>query len=123
MATTYTGSIDLISGIRPKNGGSFPLVEASDVLYASGDVRLNTLLNGFTSETGSIKTYVDNAISAETYARSSADSTLSGRVTTLESAVGSGGTVDSKAAGDAVSEFYSDFMKQMIHIPQVSFIR
>ena len=27
----YNGSIDLISGVRPKNGGDFPLVDAGDV--------------------------------------------------------------------------------------------
>ena len=27
----YSGSIDLISGLRPKNGGAFPLVDAADV--------------------------------------------------------------------------------------------
>lgn len=27
----YEGTIDLISGLRPKNGGSFPLVDAKDV--------------------------------------------------------------------------------------------
>ena len=29
--TSYTGSIDLISGVRPKNGGAFPLIDAADV--------------------------------------------------------------------------------------------
>ena len=34
---SYNGSIELISGIKPKNGNSFPLVEAYDVLV--GDNR------------------------------------------------------------------------------------
>lgn len=34
--TEYNGSIDLISGLRPKNGGDFPLVNAPDVLLADG---------------------------------------------------------------------------------------
>ena len=82
MATT-TPVPSILFLVLDLSGGSFPLVEASDVLYASGDARLNTLLNGFTSESGSIKTYVDNAISAETFARSSADFALSGRTTTF----------------------------------------
>ena len=32
----YNGTIDLISGLRPKNGGSFPLVNAPDVLLTDG---------------------------------------------------------------------------------------
>lgn len=35
----YTGSIDLISGIRPKNNGTFPLVNAVDV-YVDDNTRL-----------------------------------------------------------------------------------
>lgn len=40
----YTGSVDLISGIRPKNNGSFPLVDAKDV-YVTDDKRLDAALN------------------------------------------------------------------------------
>lgn len=32
----YTGSIELISGIRPKNNGTFPLVNAKDVMMPDG---------------------------------------------------------------------------------------
>lgn len=39
----YTGNVDLISGIRPKNGGSFPLVNAPDV-YVDENTRLDALL-------------------------------------------------------------------------------
>lgn len=35
----YEGTIDLISGIRPKNGGTFPLVDAKDV-RVTDDMRL-----------------------------------------------------------------------------------
>lgn len=38
---SYTGSIDLISGIRPKNGGSFPLVDAHDVQTREDGSRLD----------------------------------------------------------------------------------
>lgn len=40
----YNGSIDLISGIRPKNNGTFPLVDAKDV-YVTDDKRLDAALN------------------------------------------------------------------------------
>lgn len=39
----YTGNVELISGIRPKNGGSFPLVDAHDV-YVDDNTRLDALL-------------------------------------------------------------------------------
>ena len=41
---SYTGSIDLISGIRPKNGGSFPLVDAHDVQTREDGTRLDAEL-------------------------------------------------------------------------------
>ena len=40
----YTGSVDLISGIRPKNNGTFPLIDAKDV-YVTDDKRLDAALN------------------------------------------------------------------------------
>lgn len=47
MATQgYSGSVDLISGIRPKNNGTFPLVDAHDVYVAAPDVRLDETLAG-----------------------------------------------------------------------------
>lgn len=39
----YEGSIDLISGIRAKNNGAFPLVNAKDV-YVDDDLRLDAAL-------------------------------------------------------------------------------
>ena len=39
----YPGSVDLISGIRPKNNGSFPLVNAHDV-YVDDEHRLDDVL-------------------------------------------------------------------------------
>lgn len=40
----YQGSVDLISGIRPKNGGAFPLVDAHDV-YVDDNTRLDEALD------------------------------------------------------------------------------
>lgn len=36
MSNDYNGTVDLISGIRPKNNGTFPLVNAQDVLMPNG---------------------------------------------------------------------------------------
>lgn len=37
----YTGSIELIAGLRPKSGADFPLVEAHDVLIDEKGTRLD----------------------------------------------------------------------------------
>lgn len=42
----YSGSIDLISGIRTKNNGTFPLVNAADV-YVDDSTRLSGLVPCF----------------------------------------------------------------------------
>ena len=85
MAVTYNGTVDLISGLRPKNNGTFPLIESHDVLYATGGVRLDTLLSGFSD---SIKTYIDNTVDTEKTRAEGAESELSTRIESLETSVG-----------------------------------
>lgn len=41
---SYNGSIDLISGIRPKNNGTFALVDAHDIQVAQDGERLDAAL-------------------------------------------------------------------------------
>lgn len=41
---SYNGTIDLISGIRPKNGGSFPLMDAHDIQTQEDGTRLDAEL-------------------------------------------------------------------------------
>jgi len=43
----YNGTIDLISGIRPKNNGSFPLVDAKDIQTDDSGKRLNEVITEF----------------------------------------------------------------------------
>ena len=50
----YKGTVELISGITPKNGGTFPLVNAQDVLMPDG-----TRLSEFTGSGGSGTNGVD----------------------------------------------------------------
>ena len=45
----YTGSVDLISGIRPKNNGTFPLVDAKDV-RVDDNTRLDEALSDVNSD-------------------------------------------------------------------------
>lgn len=40
----YNGSVELISGLKPKNGGSFPLVNAPDVQIDPSGTRLPAML-------------------------------------------------------------------------------
>ena len=40
----YNGSVELISGIKPKNGGTFPLVSAQDVQVGEDGTRLPVTL-------------------------------------------------------------------------------
>lgn len=42
--TSYNGTIDLISGIRPKNNGTFPLMDAHDVQTQEDGTRLDAEL-------------------------------------------------------------------------------
>lgn len=52
----YTGSVDLVSGIRPKNNGTFPLVDAKDV-RVDDNTRLNTALSNVNIEIGKAVRY------------------------------------------------------------------
>lgn len=40
----YNGSVELISGLTRKNGGSFPLVNAPDVQVSEDGTRLDAVL-------------------------------------------------------------------------------
>lgn len=40
----YNGSIELISGLKPKNNGDFPLVNAPDVQVSDDGTRLPVML-------------------------------------------------------------------------------
>lgn len=40
----YSGSVELISGLTQKNGGSFPLVNAPDVQVSEDGTRLDAVL-------------------------------------------------------------------------------
>ena len=50
----YEGSIDLISGIRPKNNGNFPLVEAHDIQVDEQGTRLDDKLKEIEENPGDL---------------------------------------------------------------------
>lgn len=57
----YTGSVDLISGIRPKNNGTFPLVDAKDVRITDTQ-RLSDWLSGGKISESMLPSYVDDVL-------------------------------------------------------------
>lgn len=61
----YEGTIDLISGLRPKNGGSFPLVDAKDVRI-DDEARLSNVV-GLVADAGSGTFYRVRVISQADY--------------------------------------------------------
>ena len=48
----YNGSVELISGIKPKNGATFPLVNAQDVQVGEDGTRLAVTLAKITEVQG-----------------------------------------------------------------------
>lgn len=48
----YNGSIELISGLKPKNNGDFPLVNAQDVQVDDDGTRLPVMLAKITEVQG-----------------------------------------------------------------------
>ena len=50
---SYTGSIEVISGLKPKNGGSFALMDAHDVQVKEDGTRLDEALEELKSTIGS----------------------------------------------------------------------
>ncbi|MGM9551518.1 MAG: hypothetical protein ACI3XA_04615 [Clostridia bacterium] len=61
----YRGSIDIISGLRPKNGANFPVAEAADILTGANDKRLDADLTEIFAQllTMATKAYVQEKIS------------------------------------------------------------
>ena len=55
----YNGTIDLISGIRPKGDGAFPLVKAHDV-YIDDETRLDAKLSDLGSSSNIASVETDN---------------------------------------------------------------
>lgn len=53
--TSYNGTIDLISGVRPKNGGAFPLIDAADVQTREDGTRLDGELERFNESVSQLK--------------------------------------------------------------------
>ena len=59
----YNGSIDLISGLRPKNNGTFPLMSAHDVQVNDDGDRLDGVLNSIYESSDSMGlSVVDGAL-------------------------------------------------------------
>lgn len=60
----YTGSITLISGLKPRNNGDFPLMEAHDIVVDEDGTRLDEKLANIGSDGSVDLTEIENRISA-----------------------------------------------------------
>ena len=58
----YSGSVEVVSGLKQKNGANFPIVEAS-AIYVSDDKRLSDIISGF--EKTNIKEYVEGKLEGQ----------------------------------------------------------
>lgn len=81
----YNGTVEVISGLVPKNGAKFPIVEASAV-YMSDAKMLSDILEGFEETT--LKDYLDTTIAETTESVSQYNE----RLNALEEAVGTNST-------------------------------
>lgn len=50
--SNYTGSVELADGVKPKNNGSFPLMEAHDIVVDESGKRLDTALEDLANNSG-----------------------------------------------------------------------
>lgn len=56
--SNFKGSVDLISGLRPKNNGTFPLMEAHDIVVDKDGTRLDEKLESIDNTVGDIESIV-----------------------------------------------------------------
>lgn len=78
---SYTGSIELIAGLKPKSGGDFPLVQAHDIQIDEEGTRLDEYV-----ENPSIK--VDTTLTGEGQAADA--KTVGDRLKAIEDKLSSG---------------------------------
>lgn len=72
---SYKGSVEVVSGLVPKNGRDFPILDAHYILVGDGDQRLDDYLRelltgsslniGFSVEEGVLKVVSGGATSAQ----------------------------------------------------------
>lgn len=60
----YKGSVELISGITQKNGGSFPLMDASAVQYDDTGKNVKQAIEELESASGNVEAITEEEIAA-----------------------------------------------------------
>ncbi len=60
----YKGSVELISGITQKNGGSFPLMDASAVQYDDTGKNVKQAIEELEAASGDIEAITEDEIAA-----------------------------------------------------------
>ena len=109
--SSYTGSVDLISGIRPKNNGSFPLVDAHDVQVAEDGTRLDDILSG---SSGSINESIQEIRDDIGTGSSDSSNTIKKRISALESGKQNNLTFDSTPTANSTNPVTSGGVKAAI---------
>lgn len=96
MAEKFT--IELVSGLTPKNGGSFALVNAKDVYVAGSDKRLDAVLTDLDGGSTAVTQLAQRVEAAE-----GSITTMDGKITDLQSAVAKKAEInDAQASGTNV---------------------
>lgn len=107
----YTGSVEVISGMKQKNNGDFPLAEAHSIQVDEDDKRLDEALT-------ELKNQIGNLVSKKQGTENSGKALIvdeNGNVICGEAGVSADATLseegkaaDAKATGDAISELKGD---------------
>lgn len=63
--SNYKGSTTLISGLTPKNGGDFPLMEAHDIVVDNAGTRLDAKLEALENALTTSITEIDNLVGGD----------------------------------------------------------
>ena len=60
---SYKGTIEVVSGLKPKNGNDFPVAQTHHILAGDNDTRLDSVLDSFEDSLNSFGSSVQEAMS------------------------------------------------------------
>lgn len=105
----YTGTVDLISGIRPKNNQTFPLVNAKDV-YVDDETRLDDVLGSVVKIDGQSLTE-EQKTAARTNIGAASEEEVSNLVDSTLTLTGK--AADAKVTGDKLTKLKDDLNTEL----------
>lgn len=105
----YNGTIDVISGFRPKNNGTFSLVSAKDIQVADDDTRLDAALRSAKEQAAAVTGVISSLQKAvETQGKNISDLQKSAIETDSTLKI-EGAAADAKTVGDSFDHFSLNF--------------